>query len=183
MTVGSAAADQGGLLEAGSRKHSRRSVASRIHAEVPSSRGLNQRLYRNDLNTKLHFQQAMNFRAQKPQRLRYRARLFAQQPIDNILSGIDGSCRIAVEGPCQWARRQARVRTGNVRAKQFHPAMRFADFRRPFAALSAKSGSVKRTPKTNSGTRACGCQASTEQDPRHYAMFRLPNPLTSSTPS
>jgi len=34
------AADQGGLLESGPGKNSGRSVASRIHAEVPSSRGL-----------------------------------------------------------------------------------------------------------------------------------------------
>ena len=88
---------------------------------------------------------------------------FTQQPIDNILSAIDGSCRIAVEVPCQWGRRQARVRTENVRVKRFHPAMKFADFRRRFAALSAKSGSVRRTPKTNSGTRACCCQVSTKQ--------------------
>lgn len=88
---------------------------------------------------------------------------FRQHPIDNILSGIDGSCRIAVEVPCQWGRRQARVRTRNVRVKRFHPAMKFADFRRRFAALSAKSGSVRRTPKTNSGMRAWCCQVSTKQ--------------------
>ena len=141
-------------------------MASRSHAEVPSSRGLNQRFIRtNDLNTKLHFQRATNSAGQETTTLEIsRPPIYAATDrIDNILSGIDGSCRIAVEVPCQWARRQVRVRTGNVRAKRFHPAMKFADFRRLFAALSAKSGSAKRTPKTNSGTRACGCQASTKQ--------------------
>ena len=61
VTVGLPAADQGGLFESGSGKNSGRSVASRIHAEVPSSRGLNQGFYREKwLNRKLHCPQAMN---------------------------------------------------------------------------------------------------------------------------
>src|SRR6516162_9305934 len=77
--------------------------------------------------------------------------------------GVDGSCRIAVEVPYQWGRRPPRVRTGSAPVKLFHPAMKFVDFRRLFAARSAKSGSVRRTPKTSSGTRACCCLVSTEQ--------------------
>ena len=62
VTVGLPAADQGGLLESGSGKNSGRSVASRIHAEVPSSRGLNQSFNKGQwFNTKLHCPQVMNY--------------------------------------------------------------------------------------------------------------------------
>jgi hypothetical protein len=72
---------------------------------------------------------------------------------------------MATRGRLKWTKRSTRVKTGIVRARLFHLTMQSVVFRLLFAARLVESGSATRTPRTNSGTRACSYLVSTNLMP------------------
>ena len=77
---------------------------------------------------------------------------------------------MATRGRLKWTKRSTRVKTGTVRARLFHPTMQSVVFRLLFAARLVESGSAMRTPRTNTGTRACSYPVSTNLTPHRRVM-------------